>query len=232
MGWLRRHGPTLAVEAIVNLVGPIIIYNLVHDRHGDVAALLASSVPPLLWSIIELARRGRIDALSVMVLAGIVLSLVAMAGGGSAKFLQLREKLVTFLIALAFLGSAAIGRPLIGPLARATVARESAEALAQFDEARGAGRLNRMIMVMTLAWGFGLLADFLVSVVLIETLSVAQYLVVGPIVGYVTIGGLTLWTVLYRRLRARGKLTNPPRNGEGDRPQGGGGALPPEAAQR
>ena len=189
--WLRTHGPTIAVEVVVNLVGPVIIFDLVQPRYGDVAGLLASSLPPL----------------SIMVLAGIALSLIAMAGGGSAQFLQLREKLVTFLIAMAFLGSAAIGRPLIGPLARATVARESAEALAKFDAARGEGRLNRMIMVMTLGWGFGLLADFAVSVVLIETLSVAQYLVVGPIIGYVTIGGLTLWTVFYRRRARRGLVS-------------------------
>ena len=58
-------------------------------------------------------------------------------------------------------------------------------------------------MVMTLAWGFGLLLDFAVSVLLIYTTSVAQYLIVGPVVGYVTIGGLTGWTVLYRRRRTR-----------------------------
>lgn len=203
MDWLRKHGPTIAVEAVVNVIGPLIIYNLVHDRYGDVAGLLASSLPPLVWSIGGLVRNRRLDALSILVLAGIALSLLAMAGGGSAQFLQLREKLVTFLIAMAFLGSAAIGRPLIGPLARATVAREGADALARFEAARGAGRLNRMIMVMTLAWGFGLLADFALSVVLIETLTIAQYLVVGPIVGYATIGGLTLWTVFYRRRTRR-----------------------------
>jgi hypothetical protein len=209
MTWLRTHGPTVAVEVVVNLLGPALIFDLVHGRYGDVAGLLASSVPPVVWSIGGLVRRRQLDALSILVLAGIALSLLAMAGGGSARFLQLREKLVTFLIAMAFLGSAAIGRPLIGPLARATVARESADALARFDAARGAGRLNRMIMVMTLAWGFGLLADFALSVVLIETLSVAEYLLVGPIIGYVTIGGLTLWTVFYRRRTRRGMVATP-----------------------
>jgi len=197
--WLRKNGPVVATEISVNLIAPVVVFDLVHGRWGDVPALLASSVPPLVWSLIGLVRRGRIDALSIMVLAGIALSLLAMAGGGSAQFLQLREKLVTALIALAFLGSAAIGRPLIGPLARATVARESAEALARFETRRHEGPLRRMIMVMTLVWGFGLLADFAVSVLLIECLSVADYLVVGPVVGYGTMGGLTVWTVVYRR---------------------------------
>jgi len=203
IGWLRKNGPAVLVEGTVNLVAPAVIYGLLQGRWGEVPALLASSGPPLLWSLVGLVRNRRIDALSILVLVGIALSLVAMAGGGSARFLQLREKLVTAIIATAFLGSAAIGRPLIGPLARATVARESAESLAAFDAQRDDPFVRRTIMVMTLVWGFGLLTDFIVSVVLIFVVSVAQYLVVGPIVGYATIGGLSAWTVLYRRQRTR-----------------------------
>jgi hypothetical protein len=203
IAWLRRIGPVVLIEGTVNLAAPALIYSLLQDRWGEVPSLLASSVPPLVWSLVGLARNRRLDALSILVLVGMALSLIAMAGGGSARFLQLREKLVTALIALAFLGSAVIGRPLIGPLARATVARESADSLARFDALRNEPFLRRTIMVMTLVWGFGLLIDFVVSVMLIYTLSVADYLVIGPIVGYVTIGGLTGWTVLYRRYRTR-----------------------------
>ena len=39
-------------------------------------------------------------------LGGIVLSLLAFFGSGSARFLQLREKLVTVMIGLVFAGSA------------------------------------------------------------------------------------------------------------------------------
>ena len=53
------------------------------------------------------------DALSVLVLAGIALSLLAAIGGGDARWLQLRENLASAMIGLAFLGSAAIGRPLM-----------------------------------------------------------------------------------------------------------------------
>ena len=209
--WIRRNGAVVLIEGTVNIAAPTLIYALLQDRWGEVPALLASSGPPLVWSLVGLMRNRRIDALSVMVLVGMALSLIALAGGGSARFLQLREKLVTATIAAAFLGSAAIGRPLIGPLARATVARESADSLAAFDARRDDPFLRRTIMVMTLAWGFGLALDFVVSVVLIYTLSVVDYLVIGPIVGYITIGGLTGWTVLYRRYRTRraGQLLQP-----------------------
>jgi hypothetical protein len=63
--------------------------------------------------------------------------------------------------------------------------------------------VRRTNMVMTLVWGFVLAVDFMVSVMLIYAVTVADYLVIGPIVGYVTIGGLAGWTVLYRRRRTR-----------------------------
>ena len=208
MDWVRRRGPGVALDVAVNFVAPILLYDRLHERMGDVDALLVSSAPPLLWAVGGFLRNRRVDALSVLALVGVALSLLAFLGGGSAQFLQMREKMVTLLISLAFLGSAAIGRPLIMPLARATVARESASALAAFDARRNVAALRHTVMIMTLAWGFGLLADFILSVALIYRLSIETYLIVGPIVGYATIGGLTLWTVLYRRYRTRNVAAN------------------------
>ena len=201
--WLRHRAPALALDLAVNFALPVVVYDLLQGRWGEVNALLASAVPPLVWAVGGFVRKRRVDALSVMAMAGIALSLIAFAGGGSARFLELREKMVTLLFGLAFLGSAAIGRPLIWPLARATMARESGEALAQFEADRDHPMLRRTIMVMTLAWGFGLVADVAVSVGLIYALPVATYLIVGPLLGYATIGGLTVWTVWYRRHRTR-----------------------------
>ena len=200
---VRRHGAALALDGAVNLLAPVLIYDHMHGAWGDVNALLAASVPPVLWGIGGFVRTRRVDALSVFAMAGIALSALAFLGGGSVQWLQLREKLVTLLIGLAFLGSAAIGRPLIYPLARATMARESARALAEFDARRDDAMMRHTVMVMTLAWGFGLLADFAVSAMLLYLLPVGHYLMVGPVIGYGTIGGLALWTAFYRRRRTR-----------------------------
>ena len=115
----RKVLGSIVIELLVNFVLPYVIYARAEAAIGQVHALLAASLPPILWSVIEFARKRRIDAVSILVLAGIVLSLLAFFGGGSARFLQLRENLVTGLIGLAFLGSAAIGRPFIYQLARA-----------------------------------------------------------------------------------------------------------------
>jgi hypothetical protein len=60
--------------------------------------------------------------------------------------------------------------------------------------------------VMTLVWGFGLLADVAVSVVLVFVLSIREYLIVNPILGYGSIGALSLWSFLYgQRAKRRGE---------------------------
>jgi hypothetical protein len=203
--WLRKNGAHVVVEALVNFILPFAIYNYAEAPLGEVKALLASSAPPILWSLVEFARHRRIDALSLLVVGGIVLSLLAMLGGGGVQFLQLREKLVTGVISLVFLGSAAIGKPLIYQLARATMRRKSEDEAQQFEALQVHAGFRRTMMVMTLVWGFGLLADVAVAVVLVFTLSIREYLIVNPILGYGTMGGLSLWSFLYgRRAKRRG----------------------------
>jgi hypothetical protein len=203
VAWLKRHGPMFVLDVAVNIGAPVLIYDRLHGALGDVKALLASSVPPLLWVVGGFIRNRRVDAVSIIAMAGIALSILAFFGGGSAQFLQLREKMVTLLIGLAFLGSAAIGKPLIYPLARATIARESADALAEFNAKADLAAVRHTVMVMTLVWGFGLLADFVFGVILIYTLPIETYLVVSPVLTYGAIGALALWTILYRRYRTR-----------------------------
>lgn len=206
MKFVRKNGGTFAVELIVNVVLPYACYSLVQPRLGDVRGLLASSVPPILWSVAEFARKRRVDAVSILVLAGIALSLLAFIGGGSVKFLQLRENLVTGAIGLVFLGSAAIGKPLIYQLAVAGAARSSAAAKNQLEQHKNNPYFRRSMTTMTLVWGFGLLGATAIACVLVFALSIRTYLIVSPFVGYGIMGALALWTVWFtRRARKRGR---------------------------
>ena len=203
---VRRNGGQILVEVLVNFILPFVIYNYAETPLGQVRALLLSSAPPVLWSMVEFARHRRLDALSLLVLSGIALSLLAMLGGGGVRFLQLREKLVTAVIALAFLGSAAIGKPLIYELARATMQRRSEQEAQEFEALQGRAGFRRTMMVVTLVWGLGLLADVVVSVALLFVLSIREYLIVNPILGYGTLGALSLWSFLYgQRAKRRGR---------------------------
>ena len=218
MTWARTNGAGAALEIAVNFALPYVVYRLTQGSLGDVKALIAASAPPLGWSILEFARRRRIDALSLLVLAGIVLSLVAFIGGGGVRFLQLREQLVSAVIGLLFLGSAAIGKPLIYQLALARIRRGAGqmaaapaaeEAVAQpppggegwFEALGHDPRFRRVMMVMTLGWGIAMLAQSAACVALVFVLSIKSYLIVGPIVGYSVLGAMTAWSFWYARRR-------------------------------
>lgn len=200
----KALGSTI-IELLANVALPYLVYVKAEASHGQVCALLAASLPPIVWSGIEFARKRRIDAVSILVLAGIVLSLLAFLGGGSVRFLQLRENLVTGLIGLIFLGSAAIGRPLIYQLARAGKLRESQAEAERFEALRDKPRFRRTMTVMTVVWGVGLLAQTAVACLLVFSMSIPRYLIVSPIVGYSMMGCLALWTFWYvKRMKRRG----------------------------
>jgi hypothetical protein len=194
-------------DILVNVALPFLIYSLAQPRLGDVNALIASSAPPIIWSVIEFARNRRVDALSLLVLLGIGLSLLAFLGGGSARFLQLREKLVTVFIGVVFLGSAAIGRPLMYELVCAFLARTKDPDLQRMEALRDNGDFKAAMTIMTLVWGLGLLADAAASIALLYVLPIRTYLIVNPIMGYTTIGSLTFWNVWFGRKMRRERET-------------------------
>lgn len=203
-GFLRNNGFTILREGGINIVVPYLIYSYAQPHYGDVHALIASSAPPIVWSIIEFARHRRADFISVFVLLGIALSLLAFIGGGGMKFLQLREQLVGVLFSFLFLGSAAIGHPIIYEMARAGLRRANQTSeLERFESLRDHGPFRRTMTLITLVWGFGLLLSALIAIALVYTLSIKEFLIVNPMLGYATMGPLALWTFWYARRRRR-----------------------------
>jgi hypothetical protein len=202
--FIRANGAKTALEVAVNFALPFAIYSLARGSLGDVRALMAASAPPLLWSVVEFIRERKVDAIAILVLTGIALSLLAFAGGGGVKFLQLRENLATGLVGLIFLGSVLIGRPLIYQLARAGLRRLAPEKAAGFEAQRDDPAFRRAMTLVTLGWALGLLAASAINCVLVFRLTIQQFLLVSGPISYATLGLLTVWTSVYmRRVVAR-----------------------------
>jgi len=193
-GFVRTHALKAVLEAVFNFILPFLIYSYASGRYGIVDALMAASAPPILWSITTFIHERKIDAISMLVLAGIALSLLGFAGGGGVKFLQLRENLVPGLVGLVFLGSAAIGRPLIYQLARAGARRRGADRLATIDALRGDAGFRRDLTAATLVWGLGLIAACALNCSLVFLLSIKQFMLISGPISYSVVGLLTAWT--------------------------------------
>ncbi|MGI4812755.1 MAG: VC0807 family protein [Janthinobacterium lividum] len=190
----------MAIELGVNFLLPWLAYRLALPHWGMLGALYASAAPPIVWSVIEFARSRRVDALSVLVVVGIALSVGLMALGGSPRLLLVRESLISGAIGAAFLLSLLWPRPLIFYLARATVARREDGAAARFEIAwdeRPA--LRRLVRLMTLVWGIGLVGENLLRCWMAWTWPIERFLLVSPVVSYGIYGALTVWTFWYRK---------------------------------
>jgi hypothetical protein len=59
------------------------------------------------------------------------------------------------------------------------------------------------MMLMTLVWGFGFIVETIVACILVFVMPIQVYLVVGPIVGYGSMGLLGLWTFWYGERQKR-----------------------------
>lgn len=192
--------PGFVLELAVNFLLPWLAYRFALPQLGETGALIASAVPPIIWSLIELVRFRRVDALSVMVVAGIVLSVAAMALGGSPRMLLLRESLVSGAVGVVFLLSLPMRRPLIFYLARATVAREMEGGAERFEALwRERPALVTAMRLMTLVWGVGLTGETALRAWMALTWPIERFLVVSPFIGYGIYGALTLWTLWYRK---------------------------------
>lgn len=192
------HLVSVVIEMAINVALPALIFMLLRGKTGDVQALMLSSAPPILWSIVTFIRERKLDAISLLVLTGIALSLAAFVGGGDIKFLQLRENLVVGLVGMIFLGSAVIKRPLILHLARAGVRRASPGSLQGFDQMREDAGFRRAMMSETLLWACGLLLVCAVNCALVFALPIETFMLVGGPVSYVAMGVMTVIT--YRRV--------------------------------
>ncbi|RDU99038.1 VC0807 family protein [Trinickia dinghuensis] len=198
-----RTGTVL--EIVVNLFLPWLVYRLALPHLGSLGALYASAAPPLAWSLLEFAKVRRVDALSVLVLLGIALSILLMAVGGSPRILLVRESLVSGLIGVAFLLSLLRERPLVFYLARATLARQQADGGDRFETVwRERPLLRANLRMMTAAWGAALTAETLLRCWLAWHWPVERSLAVLPIVSYGIYGVLMVWTLwMQKRMKAR-----------------------------
>lgn len=173
--------------------------------------MIASAVPPLLWSFYELAKTRRIDAISLTVVASILLTVGATAMGGSARLIQIRDALVTGAIGVAFLASLLLmRRPLIFYLARAAMAR-SAEGIAAYETIWDQSGVPAVFRWLTWVWGLGLVGMTATLCTLACIWPIPRYLLLSPVFTFTIFGVLMAASLRYisRRPAARAIVSMP-----------------------
>jgi hypothetical protein len=190
---LLRIGP----EIFANFLAPYLVYELLDARYGDVTALIASAMPPLIWSAYELVKTRRLDAISVIVVSSILFTLVATGMGGSARLIQVRDALVTAVIGVLFLATLVMKRPMIFYLARATMARNTAEGAERFEALWLRPGIPQVFRALTWFWGVGLVLQTGLMCGLAWAWPISRYLLLSPFIQAAVFGLMMVWSLMY-----------------------------------
>jgi len=189
----RVAGP----EILLGAVAPFVTYQLATALGAsELSALVWGAAFPLAGIALGFARRRRFDVISATSLAAIAVGLGGALLLHSARFLLVKDSLVSATIGLAFLGSLLAARPLIFVIGRA----RSPERTAVFDARWADPAFRRALRLMTAVWGGVLLAEAATRIVLSLVVAPGVLLAISPLLTLVFLGSVGLWTVRRRRL--------------------------------
>lgn len=173
------------------------------SRHALGAATVISGV----FLTAEVVRKRRLDFFAGVILTGFVVGFAITFISGDARFMLVKDSVVTGLIGSAFLVSALIGKPLVYLAARSGMTGADPDRTAAFEERyRTRPAMRRAFVVLSGIWGAGLLIDAGLRVVLIYQLPVATMVWLSTLMMIVTFALLIgLSFALGRRWRAAGE---------------------------
>jgi hypothetical protein len=175
-----------------------------HFHLAAVNALLLAAISPALGSLLDLIQKRQLSMLGLFSLAGIGIKVLTALLFHNARLVLISDSLLAGVYGLLLLGSVLIGRPVFAVVATNMYAT-SPEQRAQMKERLGAPGVHRLLLLLTVLWGIGLLLTVAVSVVLTITLPIAEVVLMRPVIDFGIFAVLIAATLLYRWRSSRGR---------------------------
>ncbi len=195
---LKSIGQSLAINALC----PFLLYRILepHFPLNSLMPLLYATIFPVIGLTLSLVRKRTVDAIGIIVMVGLALHIVVTLLAPNVGVALVIRSLDGAVIGLALVISALIGRPILLLVAKQVVAGANSERAASFNRMNDKERV-RGFSTITLVWGIGLMAMSGLHLVLALKLAPAEFLLVSPVVGLVTIVALLVWTGRYLAAR-------------------------------
>lgn len=212
----HNHLAPLAMIAVFDIAGPLITYSVMrHTGQGAVPALILSGIFPAVGVVLGFARHRQVDAVGILVLAGVAVGTVLGLVSGSARLMLAEGSAPTAIFGLACIGSLWTSRPLIFRFALEFVGADTPKGRDFTAHWRYPG-FRRVFRLFTVVWGAAYLAEAAVRVMIIEIAPVGTALLVSKVMPYAVAALLIVWTQAYgKRARRRGaRLTAAPVSAE------------------
>ena len=195
----RSRFQSLAMTVVFDLAGPLVAYQLLRSAgQSTVSALVLSGIFPTLGVVINFVRRHRVDAIGILVLAGIVVGTILGLVTHDSRLVLLEGSVPTAVFGLVCLGSLWTPRPLIYRFALEFMGGDTPRGR-EFSSLWQYPGFRHAFYLFTVVWGVTYLAEAATRVALVELTSTSTALVVSKFMPYVVAGGLTLWMMAYKR---------------------------------
>lgn len=196
----RRVAAEILVSILLGGVAPYVAYVLLRPRLAEVPSLVIGGLFPATLEVVSFIRHRRFDPVGTLNLVALGVNLTLAATGGSARFLLIKESLVTGVIGLDFLASAFFPRPAHFYLGRQFVTGNLPDRVITYHRAWDAvPYMHTVLRTTTIVWGAVFVSEVAVRIALVLKLSTPEMLVAGPIVFYSMVLAVIFWTVLYAR---------------------------------
>ena len=160
-----------AMIAIFDIGGPLLAYHLLQSNGvGTVPALVLSGVLPAIGVIIGIIRHRRVDAVGVLVLAGIVVGAILGLVSRNPKLVLDEGSVSTGVFGLICLGSLATDKPMMYRFALEFMGPDT-ERGREFADLRQYKEFRRAFVVITVVWGTAYLVEAAVRVLIVQETS-------------------------------------------------------------
>jgi uncharacterized membrane protein len=191
---------------VFDIVGPLVVYyGLKGAGLSNVTALVISGVLPAFRVVGGLVSHHRIDAIGVLVLAGIVVGSAVGVVSHSARLVLLEGVVPTAVFAVVCLGSLATSRPMMYRIALGFLGPESTRGQ-EFVDLWRHERFRHVFRVITVVWGLAYLLEAAAKAVIVSSMSISSAKAVTQVLPYGVGGAVALWNVWYaKRRRAEGE---------------------------
>lgn len=201
MGTTRLR--SVVMIAVFDVGGPLIAYNQLRSAGlSTVTALVLSGVLPAVGVAVNIIRHRRVDALGVLVLAGIALGAVLGLAGHNAKLVLDEGSVTTAAFGLLCFGSLAAAKPLMYRLALEFIGPDSPQGR-EFADFWQYEAFRHTFRVLTVVWGVGYLAEAVARVIIVQNTSAGTALAVSKVMPFAVAGVLMAWTFGYGQHRKR-----------------------------
>jgi hypothetical protein len=202
----RNRFQVPAMIAVFDIAGPLAAYSLLRSAgQSAVTALVLSGAVPAVGVIAGLIRHRRVDAIGLLVLAGIAVGTVLGLVSGNPRIVLVEGSVPTAVFGMLCLGSLWARRPLIYRFAVEFIGADTPKGR-DFESRWEYPGFRHAFRLYTVVWGVAYLAEAAARIIIVETTSTGTALSVSKVMPYAVGAAIVAWMLAHgRRARREGE---------------------------